>query len=120
MFGKKVDFSELEGKVIKNIKGGEKEDRIIFECENGNKYKMHHRQECCEDVYIDEIIGNLDTIIGEKVLNASEVTQDGESEWGYATWTFYKIDTFSGGITIRWFGESNGYYSETADFEKIK
>lgn len=115
-------FSELKGLVLKEIKVNKTEDTIMFLAEPNLKYVMYHEQSCCESVSIEDICGELDNLIGTPILVAEErqsskepPLKDLEDDDSY-TWTFYEIATIKGSVTIRWYGSSNGYYSESVDF----
>jgi len=120
------NFNILLGKTLSELeKTGD--DQIIFHTVDGESYKLHHIQDCCETVYIDDICGDLRDLIGSPILKAEERQSDkppsgisrpleiGDTQ----TWTFYEIATIKGSVTIRWHGTSNGYYSESVDFSKI-
>lgn len=93
---------------------------IAFTTNEGAVYKMHHHQDCCESVYIEDIVGNLSDLIGSPILRAEERTQDEPDEYGTSMWTFYELAGIRGSVTIRWMGSSNGYYSVGVDVEQIK
>ena len=112
MKGQKVDFSSLKNESIK--KAYQIEDSVIvFECNSGYVYILYHYQDCCEHVYISDICGELEDLSG-KTVRAEVAT--GEMEYG--EWTFFKIDTINGGVTIRFNGESE-YYSVDVDCFKL-
>ena len=120
-----AEFKELVGKTIKSIEGLEKgSDEVAFVCSDGSKYKMYHVQDCCECVDIDDVIGDVEDLIGSEILIAEENSNSGEhSKEDYDcsfTWTFYKLATQKGYVDIRWYGTSNGYYSERVDFVKVE
>lgn len=115
-------MEELLGKrIIKiNVNRGDS-DEIIFHLSNGAIYKQCHEQDCCECVNIEDINGDLDDLIGVPLLQSEESFSPANPvSDSSATWTFYKMATIKGYVTIRWYGESNGYYSETASMIKIK
>ena len=116
-------ITELLNKIVFKIE--KSEDRIDFYCSDGHIYSMYHDQDCCESVYIDDISGDLNDIIGSPILMADESSSsntnlDGsplEDEYS-CTWTFYRFATVKGYVNIRWYGGSNGYYSESVNVYK--
>ncbi len=124
---KELDFSVLKGKTLRAISGCKDDEEMTFTTIDGEVYRLYHNQDCCESVTIEDICGDLGDLIGSPILVAEEVTHEqdtnpqGVPEQEYQdsfTWTFYKLDTFKGSVTIRWYGESNGCYSESVDFAK--
>ena len=121
-----TNISELLGKYIikieRPVEKGELKQELIFYINDDSEYKLYHQQDCCETVCIEDIEGDLNDLVGSKILQAEESSNkipyndDYESQ----TWTFYKLATKKGYVTIRWHGSSNGYYSESVDFEQIK
>lgn len=118
-----VCISDLIGKTIIRINGADRNsDQITFYTNDGYKYKMYHCQDCCESVYVEDISGDVQDLIGFEIVEASEVSQDNPHASESGTWTFYKLNTnnWLGGVCIRWNGESNGYYSESVEIFKTK
>lgn len=136
-----TEILELVGKTLTRVENDN--DELIFYCDNGEKFKLYHSQECCESVTIDDIDGDLNDLVGSPILVAEEVSNNEfvaafdskfviKNDSGYEykeyldgscgpdsyTWTFYKFATTKGYVNVRWYGESNGYYSESVDFQK--
>lgn len=119
-----VDLSELVGLTITKIyQLGAHGDLLRIETSEGRSFRFIHYQDCCEYVDLNDIDGDIEDVMNSPVLLAEEVKGAPPRNWeGPAaishTWTFYKIRTELGSITLSFLGESNGYYSETVDFEE--
>lgn len=93
------------------------DDFIKMTFSDGTSCKWHHWQSCCEDVHIDDINGDFNALIGNPLLVAECRTSEECGEWDHITWTFYTFRGIGGSVDVKWFGSSNGYYSEEVDFE---
>lgn len=112
-------FSSLSGQTIVEVSINDTKTILEFTTLT-KKYRMYHEPDCCESVYIEDICGELEDLKAT-VLEAEEVSESKTLEYGdTCTFTFYKIQTTKGSVTIRWYGESNGYYSEAVSFKEIK
>lgn len=119
----KVEISALIGKTFDSVfqSFDADSDEIVFKSENGPSYRMVHIRDCCESVSIEDVCGSLSDLSGSPIIEAREDTnQDNPKHLSEShTWTFYNIATEKGWVTIRWYGESNGYYSESVDLVEI-
>ena len=121
-----ANISDILGKTLAEVRR-DGDDRIYFSTTDGESFVMHHSQDCCEQVSIEDVAGDLNDLVGSPITKAEEVVHDNQTPDGTPerrdndsyTWTFYHLATVKGYVTIRWYGSSNGYYSESVNFDKV-
>ena len=121
-----VEVSSLIGQVIREVRYNG-QDEIRFIMDNDDEYLMYHDQDCCESVTVDDIVGDLRDLEGSPLLISEEVSNGDDppgwtaDEWNESyTWTYYRFATIRGSVSIRWYGSSNGYYSERVSFVRVQ
>ena len=136
-----VKFEELTGKTIVEIEAltsdntgrlvecvvGPEAEVLIFRMSDGEYYKMFHDRDCCESAWLEDVVGDANDLTYSPIVEAyessnssddavhDEPAKDADSNY---TWTFYRIQTGKGCVTLRWFATSNGYYSERMSLVK--
>lgn len=114
LVGKTLTKAEMKG-----------DEELWFTTVDGEQFRLFHAQDCCESVVIESFVGDLSDLVGEPILIAEQAQGETLSDHTFAyepesyTWTFYKFATRKGYVDVRWLGESNGYYSESVDFERV-
>lgn len=125
-------IEEMIGKTFSNVEQTHHDEIIFTVADTGERYKFYHHQDCCESVTIEDVCGELNDLVGNPLLQAEENSSN-ENPPNYITtieedhfpaesqtWTFYRFATIKGSVVIRWYGTSNGYYSESVDFCKLE
>jgi hypothetical protein len=107
-----VIIHKLIGTTLQSAKAEKNE--LIFVDTSGTKFRFYHDQDCCEGVWIESIDGDLNDLVGSPIYMAEKscrVCAEEEDVEEYGKWTFYRFATAKGYVTVRWMGESNGWYS---------
>jgi hypothetical protein len=117
-------FEELEGRTLSKIVGEIGDEEMCMYITDTNYVKMYHSQDCCESVSIEDIVGDLNDLVGTPLLMVEETSNsdDPAPDDGFNdsyTWTYYRFRTIKGSVDIRWFGSSNGYYSEGVSIKVV-
>jgi hypothetical protein len=116
-------FPEMLGVSFVEVTGGEPgSETMDFRDASGRIFRFFHSQDCCESVGIADIVGDVSDLIGFPMLEAEEISSGDAPAPEHAesyTWTFYRFSTVKGTVTVRWLGESNGYYGEGVSFLRI-
>lgn len=124
LLGREIDY-------IDSMEEGSHEVRIRLKQEYGSNYdnefvRLFHEQECCESVYLEDVNGDPDDLLRGRIVMFEAVTQRSDDPYEHGedslTWTFFKIATTNGTVVLRWYGGSNGWYSEdvTVMLERVE
>lgn len=121
-------FEDLKGKILVGITGKVGDEVMRFTTDDGITCELYYKQDCCASCDVVDIVGDMGDLIGTPLLMVEEVTNEQDvnppgvrvPEYQDSfTWTFYKLATIKGYVTISWYGESNGYYNEKVSFRVI-
>jgi hypothetical protein len=115
------ELAPMVGATLATITGTVGDDEMRFEAEDRRVFVFYYVPDCCASCSVEDIAGDLADLIGSPLVMAEEVSNEPEPEGhdycdSSHTWTFYKFATAKGYVTVRWLGESNGYYSESVSF----
>lgn len=94
-------------------------EELRVETKENRTFVWKHNQDCCENVEIDDVSGLPSDLIGLPLLVSELTVQEGEKNYDHETWSFYRFATERGWVVVRWYGTSNGYYSETVDMYEV-
>jgi hypothetical protein len=123
LIGEVTTFDDMVGRIVTKFKVDGEE--LILYFTYTNYVRFYHSQDCCESVTIDDICGDLNDLVGSPLLVAEQVSVDAEDNKGTEdygdsySWTFYRFATSKGDVTVKWYGTSNGYYSESVNIEIV-
>ena len=118
-----MEYKKLIGKTVSDLKTDA--ETFTLYLKDGSSCRFYHDQDCCESVTIKSIDGTLYALIDQEIVDVQEYIGDPEG-WTLGTgedshtWTKYVFKTRTNEVSISWFGVSNGYYSESVNFQWLE
>lgn len=109
-----INIEQLTGMTITAVVYKESDESLLIHL-NTHVLEMIHHQDCCETVYLADVVGSFEDLIGYPLLEVSETIVNTNSADYSSTAFYYNFRTVKANVQLRWAGESNGYYSETVD-----
>ena len=113
-YGSTSKFEQIQGMAITAVVYKEVNESLLIHL-NTHVLEMIHHQDCCETVYLADVVGSFEDLIGYPLLEVSEPIVDIATADYSSTASYYNFKTIKASVQLRWVGESNGYYSETVD-----
>ena len=107
-------FEQIQGMTITAVVYKEVNESLLIHL-NTHVLEMLHHQDCCETVYLADVVGSFEDLIGHPLLEVSESIVDIATEDMSSTASYYNFKTIKASVQLHWVGESDGYYSETVD-----
>lgn len=111
---REVPLETLLGKTFDWV---ESSDRGILFHNEKEMYWLTHRQECCEEVYLESVDTDLSLLVNEKITIAEVTTEENEDK--NELWTFYRFGTKKGICVARFLSDTDTCYSVEVDLYKI-
>ena len=109
-----INIEQLTGMTITAVVYKESDESLLIHL-NTHVLEMIHQQDCCETVYLADVVGSFEDLIGYSLLEVSETIVNNELIGESSTASYYNFRTVKASVQLRWVGESNGFYSETVD-----
>ena len=113
-YNQAINIEQIKGMTITAVVYKETNESLLIHL-NTHVLEMIHHQDCCETVYLADVVGSFEDLIGYPLLEVSESIVDIESEDYSSTASYYNFRTVKASVQLRWVGESNGFYSEIVE-----
>lgn len=74
------ELSQMVGVTMVSVTGKQYDEALRFTSDDGRCFSFYHEQDCCENVSIEEVIGDLDDLVGSPIVYAEEVSNSARQQ----------------------------------------